>query len=159
MTNALRAVYRYWIGLLFLAVIVQVAAAAYGAFYSADKLNAQSGSDEQKTISEEVFDHGFNVHNGLGYFIFLAAVLFFLIALGARVGRPRIWWCLAVPILVAVQIVLAWASENTHGVGILHGINALVIFGFTGSLAAVAWRTPMAREAAPAPAGAPSAPG
>jgi len=139
MTNVLRAVLRYATALVFLAVIAQIAGAAYGGFYSADKLGDQSGSDEQKHISEKVFDHGFGFHTGFGYIIFLAAVVLFLIALGARVGRPRIWQYLALPILVAVQIVLAWISEGVHGVGILHGINALVIFGLTGSLAYRQW--------------------
>ena len=47
---------------------------------------------------------------------------------------------LAVPVAVAVQIVLAWISEGVHGVGILHGINALFIFAFTGWLTGQAWR-------------------
>lgn len=37
---------------------------------------------------------------------------------------------------------LAWASEAVHGVGILHGINALVILGLTGSLVFREWRRP-----------------
>ena len=136
----MRTVYRYWVTLVWLAVVAQIAGAAYGAFYTADKLNAQSGSDESKTISEKVFDHGFGFHTGFGYLIFLGSVVLFLIALGARLGRRRVLLALLVPVLVAVQIVLAWISENVHAVGILHGLNALVIFGLTGSLAAVAWR-------------------
>ena len=38
MTNSLRAIYRFWAMLLFAAVIVQVAAAGYGAFYAAHKV-------------------------------------------------------------------------------------------------------------------------
>jgi hypothetical protein len=33
--------YRYWITLLFLAVVAQIAAAAYGGFYAAQKLGDQ----------------------------------------------------------------------------------------------------------------------
>jgi hypothetical protein len=50
--NAFRTIYRYWITILFVAVIAQIGGAAYGAFYSADKLNGQSGPDEGRTISE-----------------------------------------------------------------------------------------------------------
>jgi hypothetical protein len=42
--------------------------------------------------------------------------------------------------LVVLQIVLAWISEGVHGVGILHGLNALVIFAFTGWLTGQQWR-------------------
>jgi hypothetical protein len=158
MTEALRAVLRYANPLVFLAVTAQIAGAAYGAFYAADKLGDQSGSDEQKMISEKAFDHGFGFHTAFGYIIFIAAVVLFLIALGARIGRPRIWQYLALPILVAVQIVLAWISEDVHGVGILHGINALVIFGLTGSLTFQQWRR-RAVEADIATTGGVTAPG
>jgi hypothetical protein len=136
----MRTAYRFWITLLWLAVVAQIAGAAYGAFYSADKLGDQSGSAEQKTISEKVFEHGFGFHNGFGYLIFLAAIVLLLIALGAKLGRRGVLLCLAVPLLVALQIVLAWASESVHAIGILHGLNALVIFGFTGWLTGEAWR-------------------
>jgi hypothetical protein len=138
--KALATIYRYWITLLFLAVVAQIASAAYGAFYTAQKLGDQKGSDEHKLISEKVFDHGFGFHIAFGYFIFLGALVLLLLALGARLGKRRILFALAVPVAVAVQIVLAWISESVHAVGILHGINALVIFGLTGYLAGEAWR-------------------
>ena len=137
--QALRTIYRYWIGLIFLAVVVQIAFAAYGAFYSAEKFNKQKGPDETRTVTEKAFDHGFGVHTALGYFIFLAAVLLLLLALAARLGRRRIVLSLLVPVAVAVQIVLAWISYDAHAVGLLHGLNALVIFGLTGSMAGQAW--------------------
>jgi hypothetical protein len=153
--QALRTIYRYWITLIFLAVVAQIAAAAYGGFYAADKLGDQKGSDESKMISEKLFDHGFGFHNGFGYLIFLAAVVLFLLALGARLGKRRVLFAPAVLVAVAVQIVLAWASEAVHGIGILHGINALVVFGLTGYLTGQAWgRT---RAVAPEPAATPAA--
>ena len=121
----MKTVYRFWITIIWLAVVAQIAGAAYGAFYSAQKLGDQSGADEQKLISEKVFDHGFGFHTGFGYLIFLGSVLLLLIALAARLGRRRVLWALAVPLLVALQIVLAWISEGVHAVGILHGLNAL----------------------------------
>jgi hypothetical protein len=146
--RALGTVYRYWLTLLFLAVVAQIASAAYGGFYAAQKLGDQKGSDEHKLISEKVFDHGFDFHTGFGYLIFLGAVVLLLLALGARLGKRRTLFALAVPIAVAVQIVLAWASESVHAIGILHGLNALVIFGLTGYMSGQAWRS--ARLAAPA---------
>ena len=147
--KALGTVYRYWLTLLFLAVVVQIAAAAYGGFYAAETLGDQKGSDEQKLISEKVFDHGFGFHTGFGYIIFLGSVILLVLALAARLGKARVLWALAVLVAVAVQIVLAWISESVHGVGILHGLNALVVFGLTGYLTGEAWRS--ARGTAEAP--------
>jgi hypothetical protein len=138
--KVLATIYRYWITLLFLAVVAQIAGAAYGAFYTAQKLGDQNGSDDQKIISEKVFDHGFGFHTAFGYLIFLGAVALLLLALAARLGKRRVLFALAVPVAVAVQIVLAWISEGVHAIGILHGINALVIFGLVGYLAGQAWR-------------------
>jgi hypothetical protein len=147
-----RTIHRYWITLLWLAIVVQIAAAAYGAFYAADKLNSQNGPDEGRTISKSSFDHGFGFHTAFGYIIFLAALVLLVIALVARLGKPRIWLVVAVPVAVAVQIVLAWISEAVHGVGVVHGLNALVVFALTGYLTGEAWRA--RRVAAPAPAAA-----
>ena len=137
--QALRTIHRYWIALIFLAVVAQIAAAAYGGFYAAQKFEDQKGSDEQKMISEKIYDHGFGFHTAFGYLMFLAAVLLLLLALASRLGKRRVLWSLAVPVAVAVQIVLAWISESVHGVGILHGINALVVFGLTGYLVRETW--------------------
>jgi hypothetical protein len=150
--QALRSIYRYWLTLLFVAVIAQIAGAAYGAFYAAQKLGDQSGSDEQKMISEKAFDHGFGFHTGFGYLIFLGAVILLLLALAARLGKRRVLFALAVPVAVAVQIVLAWISESVHAIGILHGLNALVVFGLTGYLTGQAWRAARMRAVEPAPA-------
>jgi hypothetical protein len=64
--QALRSIYRHWLTLLFVAVSAQIAGAAYGAFYGAEKLGDQKGSDEQKRISEKIFDHGFGFHTAFG---------------------------------------------------------------------------------------------
>lgn len=138
--KAFRTIYRYWITLIWVAVIVQIAAAAYGAFYAADKLGSQKGSDDTKMISEKAFDHGFGFHTALGYIIFLAAVLLLLFALAGRMGKQQTLLSLGVPVAVAVQIVLAWVSEGVHAVGPLHGLLALGIFGMTGAMTAAAWR-------------------
>jgi len=151
-----KTLYRYWVTLIWLAVVAQIAGAAYGAFYAADKLGDQSGSDEQKMISEKAFDHGFGFHTGFGYLIFLGSVLLLLIALAARLGKRRILFAAAVLVAVALQIVLAWISESVHGVGILHGLNALVLFGLTGYLTGEAWRERHAPDTTAEPASSPA---
>lgn len=137
--QALRTIYRYWTALLFLAVVVQVGAAAYGGFYSVSKLDDQSGPEEGKSITGKVFDHGFGFHTGFGYIIFLGALVLLILALAARLGKRRVLFALAVPVAVVVQIILAWISGSVAVIGFLHGINALAIFGLTGYLAAQAW--------------------
>ena len=145
--KVLGTVFRYWLTLLFVAVIAQIAGAAYGAFYAAQKLGDQKGPDEHKLISEKAFDHGFGFHTGFGYIIFLASILLLLLALAARLGKRRVLFALAVPVAVAVQIVLAWASESVHAIGILHGINALVIFALVGYQTGEEWRAKRAPAA------------
>jgi hypothetical protein len=131
--QALRTIHRYWTALLFLAVIVQIGAAGYGAF------NASVKTDDDKTIGEEGFEDGFDFHNGFGYLIFLATVLLLLLALGGRLGKRRVLMTLMAPILLIVQIVLAWGGESTPWVGIFHPLNAFLILGLTGRLAYEAW--------------------
>jgi hypothetical protein len=130
---ALRTVYRYWTALLFLAVGVQIGASGYGAFYAADK-------SDPGPLKEKQFDHGFDFHNGFGYLIFLGTVILLLLALGGRLGTRSVLRVLALAVLVAIQIVLAWAGEDHAVVGIFHPLVAFLIAGFTGSLAFVAWR-------------------
>ena len=143
----MRTIYRYWLSLLFAAVVTQIAAAAYGGFYAAQKLGDQKGSDEHKLISEKTYDHGFGFHTGFGYLIFLGAVVLLVLSLAGRLGKRGILFSLAVPVAVLVQIVLAWASESVHGIGILHGLNALVIFALTGYLTGQEWRAARAEKA------------
>jgi lipopolysaccharide export LptBFGC system permease protein LptF len=133
--NALRAIYKYWAAVLLVGVVVQVGAAGYGAFYASEKSN--SGS-----ITQHAFDHGFSFHDGFGYIIFVAAVVLLVLALAARLGQTRVLWALGAPLLVFIQIVLGRVGQDHPGVGVLHPINALLIFGVTGFLAHRAWRGP-----------------
>lgn len=140
MTNASRVVYRFWTAVVFLAVIVQVGAAGYGAFY------AYHNSDKAKTLDHKQFDHGFGLHIGLGYLILIGSVLLVLFAVGGRLGRRLVMQAVGLPVLVLIAIVLAVAGESVPAIGVLHPIDALLIVGLSGSLAFQAWR-----ERKPAP--------
>lgn len=131
--QALRTIYRWWVSLLFIAVIVQIGAAGYGAFNASEKV-------DPGPLTDKAFDDGFDFHNGFGYAVFLGAVILFLLALAGRLGKQQVLRVLGVPVLVAIQIVLAWIGEDHPVVGILHPINAFLILGFVGSLAFAAWR-------------------
>ena len=134
MTNASRVAYRFWTAVVFLAVIVQVGAAGYGAFYAYHK------SDKAHLLAHKQFDHGFGLHIGLGYLIFIGSLLLFVFALAGRLGSSLVMQALVMPILVLLAIVLAFAGESVPAVGVLHPIDALLIVGLSGSLAFQAWR-------------------
>jgi hypothetical protein len=127
------AVYRYWAAIVFLAVLVQIGFAGYGAFYAANK------ADDNK-ITKKVFEHGFDLHSGFGYTVVLGGILLLLIALAGRLGRPRIVKALALAILLVVQVLLAYAGFAVPALGFLHPLNALVIFALSGSIVHGQWR-------------------
>jgi hypothetical protein len=131
--QALRTIHRYWAAVVFVAIVVQIGAAGYGAF------NASVKTDDHKTLTEDQFTDGFDLHNGLGYAIFLAAVLLFLLALGSRLDRRRVLMNFVFPLLLIVQILLAWGGESTPWVGIFHPIVAFLILGLSGRIAFEAW--------------------
>jgi hypothetical protein len=140
----LRMFYRWWVALLALAVVVQIGLAGYGAFHAAEKI------EDNDSLSKKTWEDGWDLHTGFGYLVFLGGVVLFLLALATRPGRRGVLWNLAVPLLLAVQIVLAWIGESAGALGFLHPINAFIVLGLVGSLAGRAWRG----ELAPARVGA-----
>lgn len=131
----MRQAYRYATVVVFLAVLAQVGAAGYGAFYVSNKL-----SDKGDVLDHEGFDHGWSFHTGFGYVVVVAMIVLLLIGLAARLGKPRIYLPTALAIAGVVQILLAWLGESVPGLGFLHPINALVIFALSGAAAHMAWR-------------------
>jgi heme A synthase len=128
-------VYRWWAAILTLAVVVQIGLAGYGAFNAAEKV------EDNDSISKKAFEDGWDPHTGFGYIVFLGGVLLFLIALASRPGRRGVLWALAVPLLLILQIVLAWIGESVGELGFLHPINAFVVLGVLGSLTGRLWRS------------------
>lgn len=144
--NALRTVYRYWISIVALAVVAQIAFAGYGAFYSAHKV-------ADATINEDTFDEGWGLHVGFGYLVFLMTLVAVVLALLARPGKRTVLMTVGALALVIVQIVLAWIGEEVPAVGALHPINAFIILGLVGTLAGGEWRAKkMGMTSQPAPA-------
>src|SRR5207244_2137883 len=60
--KVLRAIYKYWSTLIIVAVIVQIGAAGYGAFYGAEHLK-----DKGDKMFHSQWDHGWSFHSGLGW--------------------------------------------------------------------------------------------
>jgi hypothetical protein len=141
----LRTVYRYWSWLVFIAVIVQVGFAGYGAFYVAHKV-------DKGTVNQDKFDDGFGLHAGFGYLVVLLMLIAFLIALaggirGRRLGRAGALFGLGI-----LQILLAWFGFDQPVIGFFHPVNALVIFALSGSIAWTEWRAGTEPTATTAPA-------
>ena len=127
------AVYRVWAAIVVAAVVVQIGLAGYGAFYTANKV-------EDASITQDIFDDGWGLHAGVGYLVILAGLLLVLIALGARVGRRRVLQALGLFGLLILQMLLAWFGFEVPVIGILHPINAFLILGLALSIALDAWR-------------------
>ena len=133
MSNAIRTLYRFWAGLLALAVVVQVGLAGYGAF-AGDHKASDNGS-----VTHKQFDHGFNPHVALGYLIFLASIVLLLLALAGRVGRSLALQSLGLVLLVLLAIVFAIIGGDHPLVGVLHPIDAFAVLGLAGKIAHGQW--------------------
>ena len=130
----MNSAFRIWASLVSLAIIVQVGLAAYGAFNAVDK------SDDKGAIGKNAVSNGFDAHTVLGYAIVAAAIVLIVLAVATRRAAPsRIRWSGLVLGLLVVQILLAAAGDAAAWLGILHGMNALAIAGFAGSLAGREW--------------------
>jgi uncharacterized membrane protein len=131
--SAFRTIYRYWISILVAAVVAQIAFAGYGAFYAVEKVS--DASSDEDTVEE-----GFGLHIGVGYLILLGVALAVILALLARPGKRTVLLTVGALVLMIVQIALAQIGEDVPAVGALHPVNAFVILGLLGSLAAQEWR-------------------
>ena len=142
--SVFRTLYKYWVSVLTAAVVVQIFAAGYGAFDTADKVGGGG------IVDEDSFNDSFGVHMGLGYLIFLGTIVLLLLSFGAR-GKQRIIRSAAAVVLLIVQILLAWTGGAVPYVfGGLHPINAFIILGLLGSTTFMEWKGRMDTVAEPA---------
>ena len=119
------AVYRYLAGLVFLAVLVQIGFAGYGAF-------AVAKDTDGGTVDENRFEDVFGIHAGFGYLVVLLGLVLLVVAL---VARHRIKHTLILFGLLIVQVLLAWIGLEVPWIGFFHPINAMAIAGLSGFLA------------------------
>jgi heme A synthase len=147
--KAFRAIYRFWVSLLTLAVVVQIGSAGYGAFDTADKVDGG-------TVDEDSFEDSFGLHIGFGYLIFLATIVLLLLSFGAR-GKQRILRSVAVVVLLVIQILLAWTGASAPYIaGALHPLNAFIILGLLGSITYREWKVERMAPREPAVAAPPA---
>jgi hypothetical protein len=138
----MRVVFRWWAGLVFVAVLLQIAFAGYGAFYVVDK------ADDAPLTNDQV-DHGFSPHSAFGYLVILLGIILVPIAFGARVDRSRKQLSVVIAVLLVIQFFLAVLGWTWAPLGFLHPLNAIAIAAVTGVLARLEWK---GGGVAPAPA-------
>jgi uncharacterized membrane protein len=131
----MRVVFRWWAGLVFVAVLLQIAFAGYGAFYVVDKADEAS-----KTITNDQVDHGFSPHSAFGYLVILLGIILVPIAFGARVDRSRKQLSVVIAVLLVIQFFLAVLGWTWAPLGFLHPLNAIAIAAVTGVLARLEWK-------------------
>ena len=129
----MEAVYRVWAAIVAAAVLVQIGFAGYGAFYVAHKV-------DDAPVNDDTFMDGWGMHAGFGYLVVLLSLVFVLIALAARVGRPRVLRTLGLLGLMILQVLLAWFGFEIPFIGVFHPINAFLILGLSASIVYGAWR-------------------
>jgi len=135
-----RAVYRYLTSVLFVAIVLQVGLAGYGAFHAVH-------AADNHPVTKKTIEDGFNAHGALGTLIALAMLLLLIVALAGRLGAKRIKWSAGLFALGVLQLVLGALATSTPWVGALHTINALAIYAASALIAHRAWtqgRTPQA---------------
>jgi len=140
-----QTLYRYWAWIVFAAVCLQVGFAGYGAFYVANAV-------DDGTVDEDKFMDGFGLHAGFGYLVVLLVLIYLLIAFAAKVGKSRIIRNAVLFGLLILQVILAWVGFGVPAIGFFHPVNALLIFGLSGSMAWTYWKSGTAAPAATEPA-------
>jgi heme A synthase len=150
LTRAFRAIYRFWVSLIAIAVVIQIGLAGYGAFDTRD--NVQGGG----TVDEDSYDDSFGPHIGLGYLIMFSALILLLLSFGAR-GKQRILRSVAAFVLIFIQIMLGESGAAApYALGALHPVNAFIILGLLGSIVYREWTVERRATREPAVASPPA---
>ena len=127
-----RGLFRWLTTVLFVAIVAQVALAAYGAFAAVHKA-------EKMTVSQKTIENGFNAHVALGYIIVLVMLALLIVAAAGRLGASAVRFAAVLVVLGILQAILGMASESVPAIGPLHGINALAIYAVSALLAHRTW--------------------
>ena len=140
----MREAFKYLTSLLFLAVVVQVGFAGYGAFNAIDK------ADKGRTVTKKTIENGFDPHGVIGTAIVAIMLLLVLTALAGRLGPLYAKWTVGLLALGLLQMLFAYLGTKSAPVGgFLHGINALAIYAGAALLAHRAWTQRPADTVAP----------
>ncbi len=128
----MRSAFRWLTAVLFVAVVVQVALAAFGGFDAVHKADKVS-------ISKKAIENGFNAHGLVGTLIVLLMLITLIVAAAGGIGPAQTKFVGVILALGVIQYLLGVVSTSAPAVGLLHGLNALAIFSTTGILAHRTW--------------------
>jgi hypothetical protein len=130
----MRQAFKVLTSVLFLAIVVQVGFAGYGAFNAIDK------ADKDKTVTKKTIENGFDPHGVIGMIVMGVLVLLVLSALAGKVGPTYVKASLGLLALGLLQWLFGYLGTKSAAVGgFLHGITALVIYAGAALLAHRAW--------------------
>jgi nicotinamide riboside transporter PnuC len=138
-----RDAFKYLTSVLFLAVVVQVALAGYGAF------NATSKADDDGSVTKHTVESAWDAHAVLGLIVLVVMLLLVVAAALARMGSPWLQWSGGLFVLGILQMLFAALGDAVPALGFLHAVNALAIYAASALLAHRAWTQ---RPAAATPA-------
>jgi hypothetical protein len=132
----MRDAFKYLTSLLFLAIVVQVGFAGYGAFNAIDK------ADSDRQITKKTIENGFDPHGLVGTIVGIVIVLLLITAFAGRVEPLMRRLAAVLFVLGILQFLFAYLGTVSAPLGFLHGINALAIYGAAAFLAHRAWTRP-----------------
>jgi hypothetical protein len=127
-----RSAFRWLTAILFVAVVAEVALAAFGGFDAEHKA-------EHASISKKMIEDSFNGHGILGTLIVVLMLILLIITAAGRIGPVQTRFVGLILGLGILQFVLGLVSTSAPVLGLLHGLNALAIFAATGMLAHRTW--------------------
>ena len=121
----MRGAYRALAGLIALGVLVQAAAVAGGWFGTINEI------DGGATITEDYEGNvGHAVHGIVGMMVMpLLGLVLFVLSFFAKAIPGAVKLAGLTFLAIVVQVVLAFVSFGVPVIGVLHGVNAFVIFG------------------------------
>ncbi len=128
----MKTVYKVFAYLIAALVVVQAAAIAYAVFgltkWIEDGATLDKAAIESDTTSFPGLV-GFAVHGIFGTMVIpVVALLFVILSFFAKIPGG-VMWALITFGTVVVQVVLGLAAHSVPGLGMLHGLVALVLFG------------------------------
>src|ERR671912_2962494 len=142
----MRNVYRVLGLLLALGVMVQAAAIAFGMFGLIKWIERGGTLDQSTELNSDLGGYaGFSLHATAGIMVLPVIALLFLISSFFAKVPGGIRWALIVFGVTVLQVALGLFAHELAGLGWLHGLNALLVFG-TAVSAALRVRRAVASE-------------
>jgi hypothetical protein len=129
----MRGVYRFFAGLIAFEVLVQAAAIAYAVFGLGVWVDSHHGVLDKAALDNDSLSFtgagGFALHGLNGMMIIPnIALLFLIVSFFAKVPGGVKWAALTF-LFVIIQVALGLFAHSVPALGILHGPNAIVVFG------------------------------